>query len=82
MSEISKTIVRFVKTRENLKVGFEIILKIDQINAFLLFPKEHFENFLKAFPNYCFSSKARKINAGVFIFLKKSPKIIHFLQFS
>ena len=46
-AEISQTIVFFGKTRENLTQGFEMILKIGQNNAFLLFSNEIFEGFLK-----------------------------------
>ena len=38
---------------------------------------------MKKFPTHLgFSSKARKFNARFFNFFEKSPKIIHFLQFS
>ena len=75
-SQISLTIVFFVKARENLTQGLEIILKIDQLMNFLLFSKEIFENFLKNFPNYCvFRPKSEKF------FFEKSPKIIHFCNF-
>ena len=44
--------------RENLTQGFEIILKIDQNNAFICFFKKIFENFLKNFQhNWVFRPK-------------------------
>ena len=46
-SKIPKWIMVFVKTRESLMQVFEMILKMDQNNAFLYFFKEIFENFLK-----------------------------------
>ena len=73
----------FVKTRENQTQGFEIILKIDQNKAFCAIFKEIFENFLKNCPhNWGFRPKGESLTQGFLIFLKKSPKRIHFLQFA
>ena len=73
----------FRPKRENLTQGFEIILKIDQNNAFFVFFQRNLWKFSQTFPRQVgFSSKVRKFNAGFFNFFEKSPKIIHFLQFS
>ena len=81
--KISQQFVFFFQTRENLTQGFEFLLKLDQNNAFLLFSKESFENLLKKFQNNCvFRPKRGNLTQGFFNFFEKSPKIIHFLQFS
>ena len=50
---------------------------------FLLFSKETFENFLKNFTNNCvFRPKRVNLTQRLCNFFEKSPKIIHFLQFS
>ena len=55
--------------RVNLTQGFEIILKIDQNNAFLLFSKDLFEGFLKNFPNNCvFRPMRENLTQGYLIF--------------
>ena len=70
-SKNSQTIVFCVKTRENLTRGFEFFLKIDENNAFLLFSKEIFENFLKNVPNNCFFVKTREnLTQGFELILK------------
>ena len=82
-SKIPQRIMFFVKTRENLTQGFEIILKIDQNNAFFVLFQINPWKFSKEFATQLdFSSKARKFNAGFFNFFEKSPQIIHFLKFS
>ena len=64
-SKISQIIVFFVKTRENLARGFEIILKIDQNSAFLLFSEYIFESVLKCFHNNCvFRPKRENLTQG------------------
>ena len=71
-----------VKRRENLTRGFEIILKIDQRNAFLCCFQTNLWKFSQKFPTQlCFSSKPRKFNASFSNFFEKSPKIIHFCNF-
>ena len=63
--KIFPKIVFFVKSRENLTLAFESILKIEQNNAFLLFSKEILESFLRNFPNNCiFRQSARQSNSG------------------
>ena len=57
--------------RENLTQGFEIILTIDQNNAFFSFFKEIFENFLKHFVhNWVFRPIRENLTQGFEIFLK------------
>ena len=49
--------------------GLEIILKIEQNNAFFLFSTKTFENFLKIFPNnYVFRPKRENLVQGFLIF--------------
>ena len=65
----------FVKTPENFIQGFEIILKIDQNNAFVcpIF-KEMFENFLMNFPTICIFRPNHENLTQFLIFLKNRLK--------
>ena len=63
----------FVKTRENLTQGFEIILKLDQNNAFLVLFQRNIWKFSQKLPKQLgFSSNARKFYAWFFHFFLKN----------
>ena len=75
LSKISQIIVLFIKTRQNLMQGFEVILEIGRNSAVLLFSKENSESFLKKFQNYSvFRPKRENWTQGFLIFLKSRLK--------
>ena len=66
----------FVKTRENLTHGLEIILKIGRNSAFLLFSKENFKKFnSQKIPKLLFfRPKCENLTQGLLIFLNNRLK--------